>query len=211
MRPSARPAPIVEVFTGQQLATIPIGTAQDAKDAIARARVAQKEWAATARPPSAPRSSTATATWCSKNLDSLMDMAQAETGKSRDAAQEEVLDIAMTARHYAASRRGCCARSGVTGMLPGLTKTVGAVPAQGRRRRHLAVELPAGAGGVRRDRRADGRQRASCSSPTARRRTARSGRVELLYEAGPARGLFQIVTGAGLGGRHGDHRAAPTT
>lgn len=36
---------ITEVFTGKELATIPVGTADDALAAIARARVAQKEWA----------------------------------------------------------------------------------------------------------------------------------------------------------------------
>jgi succinate-semialdehyde dehydrogenase/glutarate-semialdehyde dehydrogenase len=33
---------ITEVFTGKELATIPVGTADDALAAIARARVAQK-------------------------------------------------------------------------------------------------------------------------------------------------------------------------
>jgi succinate-semialdehyde dehydrogenase / glutarate-semialdehyde dehydrogenase len=46
--PDAKDRPtrsVIEVFTGKELTTIPIGTAQDAKDAIARARVAQRAWA----------------------------------------------------------------------------------------------------------------------------------------------------------------------
>ncbi len=37
--------PVVEVFTGKEIATIPVGTADDAKAAIERARVAQTAWA----------------------------------------------------------------------------------------------------------------------------------------------------------------------
>ena len=53
-----------------------------------------------------------------------MDMAQAETGKSRAAAQEEVLDISMTARHYARVAPKLLRPRRISGMLPGLTKTV---------------------------------------------------------------------------------------
>ncbi len=53
-----------------------------------------------------------------------MDMAQAETGKSRTAAQEEVLDISMTSRHYARVAPKLLRPRRVSGMLPGLTKTV---------------------------------------------------------------------------------------
>ncbi len=35
--------PVIEAFTGKQLATVPVGTTQDAKDAITRARTAQNE------------------------------------------------------------------------------------------------------------------------------------------------------------------------
>ena len=100
MRRTARRAPSSRCSPGKELATIPVGTAQDAKDAIARARVAQKEWA---KRPVTERAAIfhRYRDLVLENLDSLMDMAQAETGKSRAAAQEEILDIAMTARHYA--------------------------------------------------------------------------------------------------------------
>ena len=114
---------VVEAFTGKELATVPVGHAQDAEDAIARARLAQKQWAA--------RPVTERAAIFHRyrdlvlaNRDALMDMAQAETGKSRAAAQEEVLDISMTARHYARVAPKLLRPRRISGMLPGLTKTV---------------------------------------------------------------------------------------
>ncbi|MDG3010561.1 succinate-semialdehyde dehydrogenase (NADP(+)) [Rhodococcus sp. D2-41] len=115
--------PVIEVFTGRELATVPVGTAQDAVDAIARARVAQRQWAQ--RTP-AQRAKIFDRYYTSvlENRDALMDMAQAETGKSRASALEEVLDIAMTARYYARTAPKLLAPRRVQGMLPGLTKTV---------------------------------------------------------------------------------------
>ncbi|MDV7091058.1 succinate-semialdehyde dehydrogenase (NADP(+)) [Rhodococcus sp. IEGM 248] len=114
---------VVEAFTGEELATVPVGTAQDAKDAIARARVAQKEWA---KRPVTERAAIfhRYRDLVLENRDALMDMAQAETGKSRAAAQEEVLDISMTARHYARVAPKLLRPRRISGMLPGLTKTV---------------------------------------------------------------------------------------
>ncbi|MFC9838609.1 succinic semialdehyde dehydrogenase [Rhodococcus sp. NPDC127530] len=114
---------VVEAFTGKELATVPVGTAQDAQDAIARARVAQKEWA---KRPVTERAAIfhRYRDLVLENRDALMDMAQAETGKSRAAAQEEVLDISMTARHYARVAPKLLRPRRISGMLPGLTKTV---------------------------------------------------------------------------------------
>lgn len=114
---------VVEAFTGKELATVPVGTAQDTKDAIARARVAQKEWA---KRPVTERAAIfhRYRDLVLENRDALMDMAQAETGKSRAAAQEEVLDISMTARHYARVAPKLLRPRRISGMLPGLTKTV---------------------------------------------------------------------------------------
>ncbi|SNT26455.1 succinic semialdehyde dehydrogenase [Rhodococcoides kyotonense] len=120
---AARPTKsITEVFTGKELATIPVGTAEDVLAAIARARVAQKAWA---RRPVAERAEIfhRYRDLVLAHRDELMDMAQAETGKSRAAAQEEVLDIAMTSRHYARTAAKLLAPKRVTGMLPVLTKT----------------------------------------------------------------------------------------
>ncbi|WP_269151775.1 succinic semialdehyde dehydrogenase [Prescottella equi] len=115
--------PVVEAFTGRELATVPVGTAADALAAIERARVAQKAWE--------KRSPVERAEVFLRYRDlvlehkgALMDMAQAETGKSRASAQEEVLDIAMTSRYYARLAPKLLRPKRVQGMLPGLTKTV---------------------------------------------------------------------------------------
>ena len=186
---------VVEVFTGQKLAEIPIGTAQDAKDAIARARVAQKEWAAR---PVAERAVVfhRYRDLVLKNLDSLMDMAQAETGKSRNAAQEEILDIAMTARHYARVAPKLLRPQRVTGMLPGLTKTVVRYQPKGvvgvispwNYPMTLAVSdaiaaLLAG--------------NAVVLKPDSQTPYCALACVELLYDAGLPRDLFAVVPGPG--------------
>lgn len=121
---ASRPTrPVVEAFTGRELATIPVGTAEDAKAAVARARVAQVAWAARPAEERA-RIFHRYRDLVLANRDALMDMAQAETGKSRAAAQEEVLDISMTSRYYARTAPKALAPKRVQGMLPGLTKTV---------------------------------------------------------------------------------------
>ena len=50
-----------------------------------------------------------------------MDMVQAESGKARQYAQEEVLDVALTARHYASTGPAALAEHKVKGMIPGAT------------------------------------------------------------------------------------------
>jgi succinate-semialdehyde dehydrogenase / glutarate-semialdehyde dehydrogenase len=196
--PAAKDRPtraVVEVFTGRELATIAVGTAQDAKDAIARARVAQKVWA---QRPVAERAAIfhRYRDLVLKNLDSLMDMAQAETGKSRGAAQEEILDIAMTARHYARVAPKLLRPQRVTGMLPGLTKTVVRYQPKGvvgvispwNYPMTLAVSdaiaaLLAG--------------NAVVLKPDSQTPYCALACVDLLYQAGLPRDLFAVVPGAG--------------
>ncbi|NED60803.1 aldehyde dehydrogenase family protein, partial [Streptomyces sp. SID10244] len=43
---AARPTrPVLEAFSGVEMATIPVGTAEDLETAVARARTAQEGWA----------------------------------------------------------------------------------------------------------------------------------------------------------------------
>ncbi|WP_024795993.1 succinic semialdehyde dehydrogenase [Tomitella biformata] len=115
--------PITEVFTGRELATIPVGTADDALAAIARARTAQKQWAKRT-PEQRAEIFFRYHDLVLSNRDALLDLAQAETGKSRSAALEEILDIAMTARYYARTGPKALKPQRVAGMIPGATKTV---------------------------------------------------------------------------------------
>src|SRR6185436_6147216 len=114
---------IDEVFTGRELTTIPIGTAEDVTAAFAKARVAQAEWA------TRPAKERCTVVERFRDLlvgsrDFLMDVAQAETGKARSAAQEEIVDMMLNARFYAREAARLLERKQVPGLLPGLVKTV---------------------------------------------------------------------------------------
>jgi succinate-semialdehyde dehydrogenase / glutarate-semialdehyde dehydrogenase len=186
---------ITEVFTGKELATIPVGTAEDALAAIERARVAQKAWA---KRPVAERAEIfhRYRDLVLAHRDELMDMAQAETGKSRAAAQEEVLDIAMTSRHYARTAAKLLAPKRVTGMLPVLTKTtvhyqpkgVVGVISPWNYPMTLAVSdaiaaLLAG--------------NAVVLKPDSQTPYCALACVELLYKAGLPRDLFAVVPGPG--------------
>lgn len=119
-----RPAkPISEVFTGAELATIPVGTTDDVAAAVTKARVAQAEWAH--RP---VKARAAVIDRFRKLLFAeralVMDVAQAEGGKSRAAAQEEVLDMTLNAEYYAKHGPALLASRRVTAALPGMITTV---------------------------------------------------------------------------------------
>ncbi|EOM74302.1 succinate-semialdehyde dehydrogenase (NADP(+)) [Rhodococcus rhodnii] len=186
---------VVEVFTGRQLATIPVGTAADAVAAVERARVAQREWA---KRPVSERAEIfhRYRDLVLDNRDALIDMAQAETGKSRVSAQEEVLDISMTARYYARIAKKALEPSRVQGMLPLLTKTVVRYQAKGvvgvispwNYPMTLAVSdgiaaLMAG--------------NAVVLKPDSQTPYCALACVELMYRAGLPRDLFAVVPGPG--------------
>ena len=114
---------INEVFTGKELTTIPIGTADDVTAAFAQARKAQQLWAAR---PVKERCAVIERyrELVIANRDFLMDVAQAETGKARSAAQEEIVDIMLNARYYAREAARLLAPKLVQGLLPAVGKTV---------------------------------------------------------------------------------------
>ncbi len=120
----ARPSkPIDEVFTGRELTTIPVGNADDVAAAFVKARAAQAKWA---QRPVAERSAVIERfrDLVIANRDFLMDVAQAETGKARSAAQEEIVDMILNARYYAREAVKLLGTKRVQGLLPGLVKTV---------------------------------------------------------------------------------------
>ena len=98
---NARPTKTIEeVFTGKPLTTIPVGTAADVEAAFAEARAAQIDWA---------KRSVAERVEVIRryrdlvieNRKFLMDLLQAEAGKARWAAQEEIVDLMANANYYA--------------------------------------------------------------------------------------------------------------
>jgi len=186
---------VIEPFTGNTLASVPMGTAEDVEAAVKRARVAQKVWADT---PIAERAAVLNRyhDLILEHREPLLDMAQAETGKSRMAAAEEIMDVAITARYYARTSAKLLAPKRRAGLFPGFTKAV--------ERRHpkgvvgvispwnypltLAVTdalaaLMAG--------------NAVVLKPDRQTPHTALAAVELLYEAGLPRDLFAVVTGAG--------------
>lgn len=99
--PAARPRKtIAETFTGNPLGTVPVGDAQDVAAAFTKARAAQARWAAR---PAAERSAVFDRfrTLIIDEREALMDVIQAETGKARWAAQEEIMGMMFAARYFA--------------------------------------------------------------------------------------------------------------
>ncbi|WP_436493579.1 succinic semialdehyde dehydrogenase [Actinokineospora sp. HUAS TT18] len=89
----------VEVFTGATLATLPCSTEQDVADAVAAARGPQAAWAAVD-----PQERMAVFARFHKlvldNRDTIADLIQAETGKARRYAFEDLIEPAITTAHY---------------------------------------------------------------------------------------------------------------
>lgn len=187
--------PVLEAFSGVEMATIPVGTAEDLETAVARARVAQEGWAKRS-PADRAKVLDRFAELVYRDRDALMDIAQAETGKARIYAQEEVLDVSITARYYATNGPRMLADHKVKGMLPGATsvrvryqpKGVVGVISPWNYPLTLAVSdavaaLVAG--------------NAVVIKPDSQTPYCALALAELLYEAGLPRELFAVVPGPG--------------
>lgn len=186
---------VIEPFTGDELAQVPLGTAEDVAAAFEAARAAQAEWT---RVPVAERAAVLQRyqDLVLSHKDALIDMAQAETGKSRLAAMEETLDVAIVARYYAKNGPGLLEPRRRAGIVPGLTRTTERRQAKGvvgiiapwNYPLTLAVTdaLPALLAG-----------NAVVIKPDRQTPHTALLAVELLVEAGLPKDLFQVVTGAG--------------
>ncbi len=88
------------VFTGGELATLPESTVADVHTAVERAASAQREWAGTGL---AERLAVFTRfhDLLLARQRAVLDLIQAETGKARRDAFEELSDVAMAASYYA--------------------------------------------------------------------------------------------------------------
>ncbi len=109
-------------LNGELLGVVPVGTEDDVTAAVERARVVQRAWAAT------PVKDRAAVLLRYHDLvleqqDELLDLIQAENGKARVWAFEEILDQAVTARYYARlAPRALKPKTKLTA-LPGLVRT----------------------------------------------------------------------------------------
>jgi succinate-semialdehyde dehydrogenase/glutarate-semialdehyde dehydrogenase len=107
-------------YSGAALAQLPQCDVADVDAAFARARQAQRSWAArTVR--ERARVFLKLHDLLLARQDEIMDLIQAENGKSRRDAFLEVADIANTARYYARTAPGLLRAKRRTGLLPGLT------------------------------------------------------------------------------------------
>lgn len=190
-----RTAAIGEVFTGAPLGEVPVATAADVTAAAGAARTAQRDWAA--RP--VKERVTVIERYRKlllRNRDELLDIIQAETGKARWTAQEEVLGILAGTRYYARLSAELLRPRRVPGPLPLVTrvrvahrpKGVVGVIAPWNYPMFLAIgdSLPALLAG-----------NAVLLKPAARTPFSALANAELLYRAGLPRELLAVLPGPG--------------
>lgn len=115
-------ADISAPFTGEKLAEIPVGTVGDVEVAFRRARTAQAAWAARSF---AERREVLHHfhDLLFTHQDELLDIIQAETGKNRASAHEELIHVAITARYYGNKAEKFLAPQKAHGALPVLSQT----------------------------------------------------------------------------------------
>lgn len=108
-------------FTGAPVGTVPSCTPADMRRAVERARAAQTEWAdrsVTERVTSIERFRSLVR----KHQGDLLDLVQLESGKTRYDAMEEVLDVELTASHYATKAPEYLTARRRTGLIPLVTR-----------------------------------------------------------------------------------------
>ena len=109
--------------TDEKLGTVPDCRPADVDAAVERARTAQQAWAdRTIADRVAVLRDVHDAVL--DRQQELVDTLQAETGKARGDAAEEVLDIANNARYYADTAEQCLSPSSRSGVVPGVTRAV---------------------------------------------------------------------------------------
>ncbi|MFI7872345.1 succinic semialdehyde dehydrogenase [Streptomyces salinarius] len=109
-------------YTGVPLADFPVSTPEDVESAFARARIAQKSWAAT---PVAERKRILLRyhDLVLARQDEVLDLMQAENGKTRRDAFLEVVDIGIVSRYYARTAAKYLGPKRRRGAIPLLTHT----------------------------------------------------------------------------------------
>jgi succinate-semialdehyde dehydrogenase/glutarate-semialdehyde dehydrogenase len=110
-------------FTGDVLAELPTSTDADVASAFAMAANAQRAWAQRS-PRERARVFLRFHDLVLERQSEGMDIAQWETGKARRDAFEELIDVALNARHYARRAPGLLRDKRRSGVFPALTSTV---------------------------------------------------------------------------------------
>ncbi|CAM5239425.1 succinic semialdehyde dehydrogenase [Streptomyces chartreusis] len=109
-------------YSGVPLADFPVSTPSDVEEAFTRARIAQKTWAAT---PIAERKRVLLRyhDLVLARQDEVLDLMQAENGKTRRDAFLEVVDIGIVSRYYARNAAKYLNPKRRRGAIPLLTHT----------------------------------------------------------------------------------------
>lgn len=108
-------------FTGEKLADLPESTPEDVREAYERARAAQAVWA---QVPVRRRAAVLLRfhDLVLERQAEVLDLIQLETGKARLHAHEEVLAVAIAARHYGRKAPSYLGPKRHTGAIPVLTR-----------------------------------------------------------------------------------------
>ncbi|MFJ7912876.1 succinic semialdehyde dehydrogenase [Kitasatospora sp. NPDC096204] len=185
----------VAPLTGERLASLPRSTPADVEVAFQLARRAQAAWATL---PVRRRAAVLLRfhDLLLRRQDEVLDLIQAETGKARLHAFEEVLAVAMAARHYGRAAHGYLKDKRRGGALPVLTHAVEARRPKGvvghispwnyPLELSIGDALPAFAAG-----------NAVVNKPDTQTALTALWARELLVEAGLPADLWQIVIGDG--------------
>ena len=180
-------------LTGEVLGEVPVGTAEDVSAAFARARDAQR----------VGRPATEGAGRGPAALPRPGPRPPGRAARPHPGRERQGPGVGLRGDHGPGGHRPVLRPPGARALRPqrlrraaGAGVDPGPPPAEGRGRRHLAVELPAGAGHLRRARRPGGGQRHRHQARLADPFTALRA-FELLEEAGLPAGLVQVVTGPG--------------
>ncbi|MCG5433973.1 succinic semialdehyde dehydrogenase [Mycobacterium sp. MYCO198283] len=191
----ARKRRVVNAMTGDDLGEVPHCTAEDVRAAAARAREAQRAWAAR---PVAERAAVLARfhDLVLERQDEVLDLIQLENGKARRHAFEEVIDVALTSRYYANTAESLLApkrRQGVQLLLTQVWEhhhpkgLIGVIsPWNYPLTLGISDALPALVAG-----------NAVLAKPDDRTPFSALWAAELLEEAGLPKGLLQQVTGPG--------------
>ena len=113
---------VTSPLTGAVVGEVPVGTAEDVTAAFGRAREAQRRWA---RRPLRDRAAVLLRyhDLVLDHQDELLDLIQAENGKARVWAFEEIMDQAVTSRYYARLAPRALRPRRRLSALPGLVST----------------------------------------------------------------------------------------
>jgi succinate-semialdehyde dehydrogenase / glutarate-semialdehyde dehydrogenase len=182
-------------FTGQVLGSVPVCTEEDVQLALQRARAAQTSWAKTDLT-QRKRIFMRYHDLVIQHRDELLDLIQWETGKARLNAQDEVFDVLINCRHYAARAAQYLRPRRRKGAIPIFTQAMEVLHPKGvvgfiapwNYPLSLAISdpIPALIAG-----------NSVILKPAGETPFTALFAVSLLFQAGLPRDVFQVVTGKG--------------